>query len=257
MMAIKDDEPLVDPNKVVSNYLARTGISLSELGVRPVVIVSWGRGVVQALAEQAQAQLSPHWFYGERNPLFYGMYGGKPVSFVQLPVGAPGTVMLMEELVACGARTLLGLGWVGSLQPEAPIGSLIIPTSCLSEEGTSLHYFEDEVELAPDPGLVSLLVQSARLEGATALAGPLWTTDAPYRELRNKVNAYQRQGILGVDMETSAMYALGIFRRVRVCNLLVVSDRLSEEWDEAFGTERLREATQLAQRVLLRTLVTL
>lgn len=253
-MPSRDDEPLVDPNKVVSNYLARTGLELQALGVAPVVVVSWGRGVVQGLAEQTQAQLSQHWFYGERNPLFHGSYEGKAISFAQLPVGAPGSVMMMEELIACGARTILGLGWAGSLQPEAPIGSLIIPTSCLSEEGTSLHYFEEDIDLAPDPGLVSTLVQSAKLEGATALPGPMWTTDAPYREMRYKVNEYQRQGILGVDMETSAMYALGIFRRIRVCNLLVVSDQLAEEWDEAFGTERLQLANRLAQQIILRTL---
>ncbi|HLA98053.1 MAG TPA: nucleoside phosphorylase [Anaerolineales bacterium] len=253
-MRSNEDEPLVDPKKVVSNYLVRTGISLPQLGVAPLVVVSWGRSVVQRLAEQAQAQLSEHWFYGDRNPLFHGVYAGKPVSFVQMPVGAPGTVMIMEELIACGASTILGLGWAGSLQPEAPIGSLIIPTACLSEEGTSLHYFDEEVDLAPDPGLVALLVKNARLEGATALAGPLWTTDAPYRELRYKVSEYQRQGILGVDMETSAMYALGIFRRIRVCNMLVVSDQLVEEWDEAFGTERLQEANRVAQQVVLRTL---
>ncbi len=256
-MPISEDEPLVDPKKMVSNYLARTGISLRELGVAPLVVVSWGRGVVSGLAELTQAQLSQHWFYGERNPLFHGEYAGKPISLVQLPVGAPGTVMMMEELIACGARTILGLGWAGSLQYEAPIASLIIPTSCLSEEGTSLHYFEEEVNLAPDPGLVALLVQSARLEGVTALAGPLWTTDAPYRELRYKVNEYQRQGILGVDMETSAMYALGMFRKIRVCNMLVVSDQLAEEWDDAFGTERLQAANRLAQQIILRALAAL
>jgi len=256
-LTINDDEPLVDPKKVVSNYLVRTGLSLPEIGVAPVVVVSWGRGVVSGLAEQIQAQLSQHWFYGERNPLFHGVHAGKSISFVQLPVGAPGTVMIMEELIACGARTIIGLGWAGSLQFEAPIGSLIIPTSCISEEGTSLHYFEEEIDLVPDPGLVALLVQSARLEGVTALAGPVWTTDAPYRELRYKVNEYQLQGILGVDMETSAMYALGIFRKIRVCNMLVVSDQLAEEWDDAFGTERLQAANRLAQQIILRAVATL
>ncbi|UCH59748.1 MAG: nucleoside phosphorylase [Anaerolineales bacterium] len=256
-MTKNEDEPLVDPKKVVSNYLIRTGISLQELGVAPLVVLSWGRGVVAGLAELTQAKLSPHWFYGERNPLYHGECAGKPISIVQMPVGAPGTVMILEELIACGARTVIGLGWAGGLQSEASIGSLIIPTSCLSEEGTSLHYFEEEIELVPDPGLVSLLVHSAKLEGVTALAGPLWTTDAPYRELRYKVNEYQRQGILGVDMETSAMYALGIFRKIRVCNMLVVSDMLAEEWDEAFGTERLQNANRLAQQIILRALAAL
>jgi len=44
------------------------------------------------------------------------------------------------------------------------------------------------------------------------------------RETEEKVRTYAQRGVLGVDMETSAMYALGIFRGVEVCNLLTVSD---------------------------------
>ena len=46
------------------------------------------------------------------------------------------------------------------------------------------------------------------------------------RETLDKITNYHNQGVLGVDMETSAMYTLGQVRNVEVCNLLVVSDEL-------------------------------
>ena len=95
-----------------------------------------------------------------------------------------------------------------------------------------------------------LLNKSAQSLGARTLIGPHWTTDAPYRELRNKIVDYGKQGILGVDMETSAMYALGVYRQVQVANLLVVSDELSSVWRPAFGTVELQKATRLAQEVV-------
>ena len=191
---------------------------------------------------------------GDRHPFFKGQVDGLDVSLAHLPVGAPGTVMMMEEMIACGARTIIGLGWAGSLQPTAPIGSFLIPTSCISEEGTSAHYLDGDVSLTPDEVLVQALETAARDEGAQVTKGPLWTTDAPYRELRSKVQAYRSQGVLGVDMETSAMYALGLFRRVSVCNLLVVSDELGDEWRPAFGTPQLRAANEKAKRAVLRFL---
>jgi len=218
------------------------------------VVISWGRDVIQSLAEAAAATPCEHWPYRERQPLFTGKLGRNPVSLVQLPVGAPGTVMFMEELIACGANTFLGLGWAGSLQRCAPVGTLLLPTACIREEGTSPHYFPDEVVLAPDSDLVGLLEAAADAVGVQTLKGPLWTTDAPYRETRTKISAYRAQGVLGVDMETSAMYALGLYRQVRVCNLLVVSDELWHEWRVAFGTDELREATQVAERIILRCL---
>ena len=84
--------------------------------------------------------------------------------------------------------------------------------------------------------------------------GKLWTTDGIYREMAYKVSAYRDQGILGVDMETSAMYTLGIFRQVRVCNLLIVSDELWHAWRPAFATHELETANQVGQRAVLNCL---
>ena len=176
------------------------------------------------------------------------------MSLAELPVGAPGTIMIMEEMIASGARILFGLGWAGSLQPSAPVGTLLIPTSCIREEGTSRHYVDDDTAISPDVLLVERLESAAQAEGAKVMTGPLWTTDAPYRELRSKVETYREQGVLGVDMETSAMYALGHFRKVSVCNLLVVSDELGEEWRPAFGSSQLREATRKAEQIVLHCL---
>jgi uridine phosphorylase len=86
------------------------------------------------------------------------------------------------------------------------------------------------------------------------LVGCGWSIGAPYRELIAKLNAYRKQGVPGVDMETSAMYALGQFRGVRVCYLLVVSDELWSEWNPALGTEGLQAATKRAEAVIERLL---
>ena len=242
------------PRSTIDHYTSRHNISVDDIGVAPVVVISWWRNVVTPLAEKIGARTPTHWIYGQRQPFFTGQISGRSISLLQAPVGAPGTVMIMEELIACGAHTFLGLGWAGSLQPHAPIGTLLIPTSCVREEGTSFHYLDGSEELAPPGWMVRLLRRQAEKEGSQIVAGPLWTTDAPYRELVSKINTYAEQGVLGVDMETSAMYALGRFRDVRVCNLLVVSDELWHEWHPAFETTELNEATQLAQRIILRCL---
>ncbi|MFH1909264.1 MAG: nucleoside phosphorylase [Chloroflexota bacterium] len=238
----------------VDYHTKQKGISVTDIGVAPIVVIAWGLKVLQSLAETVDAQRCPHWFYHDRNPLYTGEIHGQRVSFLLAPVGAPGTVMMMEELIACSAQVLLGLGLAGSLQPTAPIGTMLVPTACIREEGTSLHYLSPEIPVTPDKELVELLQASAQAEGVNLISGPVWTTDAPYRELRNKIEAYRKQGILGVDMETSAMYALGQFRSVKVGNLLIVSDELWHEWNLAFQSVELQRASTLAQRIILRCL---
>jgi uridine phosphorylase len=239
------------PEMVVEYHLARSGITMAEVGMAPVVILSWSNKLVDSFAGLIQAQPSPHWLYATRNPLYIGQINGYPIALSVVPVGAPGTIMLMEEMVACGAQVFIGLGWAGSLQPEAPVGSLLLPTRCLREEGTSLHYLPDpDAALLPDLALVEKLKQAVQAKGLVALEGPHWTTDAPYRETIRKIDAYRQQGIFGVDMETSAMFALGIYRRVRVANLLVVSDELWQDYRPAFGKPELVQASLEARSVI-------
>ena len=247
-------EERINPRMTINYFVSQQGITVEDIGVASIVVISWGRRVIQSLADTIGAQTPPHWFYNEGLLFYTGQAQGQRVSFAQAPVGAPGTVMMMEEMIACGARVFLGLGWAGSLQPSAPVGTLLIPMACIREEGTSFHYLDDEATIAPSERLAETLRTVAQSEGARIASGSLWTTDAPYRELVSKIESYGQQGVLGVDMETSAMYALGQFRGVEVCNLLVVSDELWHEWHAAFRTPELEEATECAQRVILRCL---
>ena len=76
------------------------------------------------------------------------------------------------------------------------------------------------------------------------------------RETEEKVRTYAQRGVLGVDMETSAMYAVGIFRGVEVCNLLTVSDELWGDWHPPFEAEHLeaaKVAKERAERAILAT----
>ena len=64
------------------------------------------------------------------------------------------------------------------------------------------------------------------------LLGKTWTTDAPYRETRLKVQQRRAEGCLTVEMETAAFYALARFRGVDFGQFLYAGDDLSgDAWD--------------------------
>jgi uridine phosphorylase len=237
---------------LIDHTCAANGISIDDLGVAPTVVLVWGMGPLRALAEKVGAVRSEHWLYDSRHPLYRGKVEGRPVSFAHVPVGAPGTIMMMEEMAACGAYEFWGFTAGGSLQERAPLGTCIIPTSAIAEEGTSAHYMQPDTRFVPNADMVQMVVGACRAEGLEPLTGPVWTTDAPYRETLAKIEAYQRQGVLAVEMETSAMYMFGQVRDVAVCNVLVVSDELFREW--SFGGAHFDETRERAANALLRCL---
>ena len=166
-------------------------------------------------------------------------------------VGAPQAVMILEKLIALGARRVIFLGWTGGLNPALSPGDLILPDEAISEEGTSRHY-SDERRSKPSSSLLRDITAALKEKDLSFKQGPVWSTDAPYRETVDKVKAFQSQGVLGVDMETSAIFTVSAFRGIEAAALLIVSDDLSKmTWRHGFREPRFLEARKQVSRLLV------
>ena len=173
-------------------------------------------------------------------------------------LGAPHAVIGMEKLIIMGAKRIWVLGFCGSLQPGLRTGDLVMPTTAVSEEGTSAHYPIPGHDIISDPGMNRLLGEALKEKGLPFSSGPVWTTDALYRETREKVKAYQDLGILAVEMEFSALMTLAIYRSVKMAGLLAVSDELYDlVWRPGFSSPLLREKSRAACEVMLNLACTL
>jgi uridine phosphorylase len=177
---------------------------------------------------------------------------GLPCGLAGPLLGAPQGVIVMEKLIALGAKRIWVIGWCGSLQPNISIGDLIIPTAALSEEGTSSHYPVNNKKKQTHPLLNSKLENALRNANRPFKKGPVWTTDALYRETSAKVIEYGKKGYLAVEMEMSALITVAIYRSVKLAGLLIVSDELfSLQWHHGFGRNTLKKASREAGRLIL------
>jgi len=221
-----------------------TGVAREEIAVAPVLVGTFAAELTSFLAERHGGRRSGHWAATGSGRDLYHLDGR--VCVATLPPGAPAAVSFVEELIACGARTLLIVGMAGSLQPDLPIGSVVLPTSAIREEGTSHHYLPAEVPATATPALVDALEAAWKGNGPRPRAGFHWTTDAPYREHQRKVFAYREAGVLSVDMEVSALYSVAQHRGMAAAAILAISDELYEPWRLGFRTPELRRAVARA-----------
>jgi uridine phosphorylase len=153
-------------------------------------------------------------------------------------------VICLEKLIALGATRIIVCGWCGSLRPDLGVGELVLPTWSLSEEGTSAHY-PVAGRSETSPRLRGELKSFFADAGKEPREGPIWTTDALYRETREKVARYGGEGILAVDMECSALMQAAAFRRVELAAVLMVSDLLWQEaWQPGFQGKEFRRRSQ-------------
>ncbi len=223
--------PRFTPHQAVSNRLNARGESFDDMRVGKKVLFTWTEKWAEELADTLEATPAPRtmfidtfWLRTVDNDA-----GGVTVAFA--PIGAPGSIMMMEDLIACGAESFVGVGASGGLDPTHPVGDILIPNAVqVVDEGTSPHYPGDGPPTA-DQRMVSEFSALIEKHGGRTATGDWWTTDGFYREMTDDISHHAAAGILGIDMETSAMYRVAQHRGISVCNTLVVSDELWTDWN--------------------------
>ena len=72
--------------------------------------------------------------------------------------------------------------------------------------------------------------------------GTSWTVDAIYRETIEEVRKYQKEGVLTVEMEAAALFAVAKYRKVQLVSAFAISDSLSDlKWNPMFHHEKTAE----------------
>jgi uridine phosphorylase len=184
--------------------------------------------------------------------LYAAESSGPAVSLAGPIVGAPYAVMILETLIAWGAKKILFFGWCGAISPDVKIGDIIIPTAAVIDEGTSKHYQDNDESVSRTSFKMTATIKSILMKSGTPFhEGDIWSTDAIFRETREQVKSYRDQGILAVEMELSALFTVGRFRGIDIAGILVVSDELSTlQWRPGFRADRFEQGRSAACEVI-------
>jgi len=171
--------------------------------------------------------------------------------------GAPMAASVVEEFVALGATHFIAIGTAGALQPGFDVGHPIVCERAVRDEGVSHHYLPSAKYVGASPRLAAALVAELTNRGVAHSSGASWTTDALFRETEDEVQHYRTEGVLCVEMEAAALFAVGSYRRVETASVFVVSDSLADvvwqpRWDSGEVRAALTGVYEAAVSVLAR-----
>jgi len=167
------------------------------------------------------------------HPVYEVPWKDRTVAVFHPGVGAAIASTFLEEIIETGCRSFVTVGGAGGLVPELTVGHVVVPSSAIRDEGTSYHYLPAGREVAPSPEALAAVVRTLEARGVPFVTAKAWTTDAPYRETRGKVERRVAEGCVAVDMEAAALFAVARFRGVRIATILAAADDLSQEqWDD-------------------------
>ncbi len=181
-----------------------------------------------------------------RNMLAYtGTWNGKQVSIMGSGMGMPSISIYAHELFThYDVRRIVRVGTCGGLVDDMKLGDLVLATAASTDSAMNRHRFEGwDYSAAADFKMLHQVWEAATRHGISVRAGEVFASDFFYHPDPDFIERLQAMGILALDMESAALYALAKQHRASALTLLSVSDVIptgeqasTEARQNAFGT---------------------
>ena len=237
---------IITPQKLIGAEFADNRIS------KKVLMLLSGGDDINKLSKNFCIEEAPFLipaFSGRRK--FSLLRGESDIALIDKTLTAPIAVGMLEIIIAIGCEKLFIFGLCGAISPDLRIGDVIIPSEVLREEGVSHHYTPFGINAKPDKDMLEVLTNYlASSESYTIHISKTVTTDAVFRETITKELNWRSKGVLGVDMEVSALFTVAQYHRIPAVALLIVSDthELDENGDWHWGGKDLEDKCEIILR---------
>ncbi|AWR14958.1 purine nucleoside phosphorylase [Corynebacterium diphtheriae] len=183
-------------------------------------------------------------FNSVRNMLgFTGTYQGTPVSVMGSGMGMPSIGIYSYELINFfDARNVIRVGSIGAMQKDIDLYEIIVAASA-STDSNFLEQYNLPGIYAPTASwtLLKAFMDEADRKGKKVHVGNILSSDVFYNADSTVNERWARMGVLGVEMESAALYSIAAYAGANALGVFTVSDNLftgarttAEERESAF-----------------------
>ena len=162
-----------------------------------------------------------------RNMLgFTGKYKGRPVSIMGSGMGMPSISIYAHELFDYyGVKQIIRVGTCGGLLADMQVGDLVLASAASTDSAMNRQRFSGwDFAAGADSELLGKVHEKAIQMGQKIRIGNVFASDWFYHPDENFIDQVQKMGILALDMESAALYALAQQHGRRALTILSVSD---------------------------------
>jgi purine-nucleoside phosphorylase len=170
---------------------------------------------------------------------FTGTYKGERVSVQGSGMGQASASIYAHELFAeYDVQTLIRVGTCGALTEKVKIRDVIVAMSASTDSQMNRLRFHG-IDYAPtaDYQLLRAAADAAEAAGLNVHVGQVFSGDLFYNDRPDLVSRTAEYGVLGIEMEASALYTLAAKFGRRALGIMTVSDHLITK-EETSAEER-------------------
>lgn len=193
------------------------------------LIITFFPEVIDKLVDEGKITLE-RTISGE-NPVLIYRFLGDDILITLGQVGCPACAGNLDLFNAMGITKVMFCGGGGVLDKNIEIGQILVVDGAIRDEGFSYHYIEPARYIYTDSKITEKITQYLDNNSIPYIRGLTWTTDAIFRETRDKIEQRKEEGAKIVEMEQAGCIAVAKFRRFNYGALIYGGDDVSQdEW---------------------------
>ncbi len=162
---------------------------------------------------------------------FTGAYKQVRVSVQTTGMGCPSAAIVCEELHMLEAKVLIRVGTCGGTSPNLDPADLLIAQASLARDGTTKQYMGEGNHTPIASWRVSRAAQdAARALKVPHVVGLISSDDSFYSVTSEEARGlFTTRGVLGIEMEASAVFTVATLRGMEAGCLTTVSNYIGDE----------------------------
>ncbi|MBA3488705.1 MAG: purine-nucleoside phosphorylase [Longispora sp.] len=187
---------------------------------------------------------------------FTGKFNGVDVSVQGSGMGMPSASIYAHELLnEYGVRSIMRVGSCGSIKDDVNVRDVIAAIGACTDSAMNRMRFDNLVDFAAvaDFGLLRTAVDVAATREINLRVGTVMSEDAFYGDRPDLFEKLANYGVLAVEMEAAALYAIAARFGAKSLALLTVSDHIIR--GEALPAEERERTFSEMVEVALETII--
>lgn len=185
---------------------------------------------------------------------YTGSYNGKRVTVFGGGMGMPSVGIYTYELFNFyDVDQIIRIGTAGTISERVNLRDVVLGVgACTDSNYAAQYHLPGTFAPIADFGLLRAAAEAGERLGIHTVAGNILTSDVFYSDDENALKAWQKMGILAVEMEAAALYMNAARASKRALCMLTISDAplsgkvLSVEERQTGFTDMMKIALEIA-----------
>ncbi|MFW9818077.1 MAG: hypothetical protein ACFFE5_00590 [Candidatus Thorarchaeota archaeon] len=242
---------------VVQAAMINSNKTMKDFEVDQYVMIIFSGGLLNYLKEKIDLKesdwLLPFHPYGG-GKLHRGTYEGVSISIILPSMGASIMASIAEDLIFCGAKTILLVCGSWGIGKKVKLLDYIIPTNSFGPDGTSIHYgrkFNEEVELNKE--LIDIFKKETKKRTENYHVGKNYSKEAFYQIEKQEIFNLQKEGCISMENgELNVLATICNKNKIKFGAIFYSYYNPLEGWSISWKDDRYKECVTLEGDIALK-----